>query len=129
MINKITREIKLIDFGSTMPLTNNQSDKFYGTLKFAAPESLNGKSYLLGPQEVWTLGNLLFGLVFRSDPFESEEETANLDVKRKMKLLGKSDTRMKATKNCIAAITAMLIKDPLQRIAMDDISNLKFFRD
>ncbi|KAI8918040.1 kinase-like domain-containing protein, partial [Entophlyctis helioformis] len=75
MIHTKTREIKLIDFGSTTKLEPGISTNiFYGTKKFAAPEAIQGKSYFPDAHEVWALGTLLYVLLFKMDPFKSDDE-------------------------------------------------------
>ncbi|KAL2919362.1 hypothetical protein HK105_201005 [Polyrhizophydium stewartii] len=88
MINVNTREIKLIDFGSTTHLDpDTTTNIFYGTKKFAAPEALDNRPYFPEKQEVWALGTLLYVLLFKMDPFKSDEEVCGLDIERRIQRL------------------------------------------
>ncbi|KAI4888173.1 hypothetical protein NFI96_014755 [Prochilodus magdalenae] len=68
--------IKLIDFGSaTMLQPGKLFHTFCGTLEYCSPEVLQGNPYK-GPElEMWSLGVLLYTLLFSENPFCSVEET------------------------------------------------------
>lgn len=66
--------IKLIDFGSSAYIKQGPFDVFVGTLDYAAPEVLNGQSYEGAPQDVWSLGILLYTLVYKENPFYNVDE-------------------------------------------------------
>ncbi|KAJ3350089.1 hypothetical protein HDU91_006296, partial [Kappamyces sp. JEL0680] len=132
MINKKTLDIKLIDFGSTMPLTLTPTTTFYGTQKFSSPEALCGNPYVLAHQEVWALGTLLYVLLFKMDPFANDEEILELDISRRMHRLrtstyGKNLPPIKISDEAAEAIMAMLSKDPLDRPRVDELLDLDFF--
>lgn len=75
--------IKLVDFGSAsrIPTGPRVEDKmfkqFNGTLAFAAPEIVKGHWYAPEAAEVWTLGILLFTMVFKKAPFTTTHEIIN----------------------------------------------------
>ena len=76
----------MIDFGSAthyVPATSIHSSPserklfstFYGTVEYCAPEVLVGEKYA-GPElEMWSLGVLLYILLFGEHPFFDIEET------------------------------------------------------
>ena len=78
--------MKLIDFGSAtyyVPVSDASSSPkerklfstFYGTVEYCAPEVLIGEKYA-GPElEMWSLGVLLYVLLFGEHPFYDIEET------------------------------------------------------
>ena len=90
LLNTNTLEPKLIDFGCAVQV-DNLNQRFYsfsGTPEFAAPEvrslcqsewhknDIYGEEeshYKSGPATVWTLGILLYVLVFGDTPFDSIE--------------------------------------------------------
>ncbi len=75
-----TQQVKLIDFGNASYLPNSKSDyftNFYGTLHVAAPEILNKVPYHGMPQEVWSLGVLLYTLAFGKRPFDSLQDISH----------------------------------------------------
>ncbi|KAK9980055.1 hypothetical protein ABG768_013453 [Culter alburnus] len=68
--------IRLIDFGSAALLEPGKLFYvFCGTLEYCSPEVLQGNPYE-GPElEMWSLGVLLYTLLFSENPFCSVEET------------------------------------------------------
>ncbi|XP_073705888.1 PAS domain-containing serine/threonine-protein kinase [Garra rufa] len=68
--------IQLIDFGSAALLEPGKLFyTFCGTLEYCSPEVLQGNPYE-GPElEMWSLGVLLYTLLFSENPFCSVEET------------------------------------------------------
>ncbi|KAJ2994205.1 ATP-dependent Lon protease pim1 [Globomyces sp. JEL0801] len=130
MINKETLELKLIDFGSTMPLCDQCTTTFYGTQKFSSPEALGGNPYLPSQQEVWALGTLLYVLIFKMDPFANDEEILELDIESRIDRLrsGHSGhTPIELSDECVQAICFMLSKVPEDRPRIDELLDMPFF--
>ncbi|CAM6032059.1 unnamed protein product [Sphagnum compactum] len=71
---------KLIDFGSAAFFGENVVfSTFCGTMEYCSPEVLTGNKYL-GPElEMWSLGILLYTLVFYENPFRTPQETIRAD--------------------------------------------------
>jgi len=73
--------IKLTDFGAASYLKDyNENNayfvnKFLGTLAYAPPEVLKGEQFGTIAQEVFSLGTILYLLIFGEIPFKSPEET------------------------------------------------------
>ncbi|ORX44749.1 Pkinase-domain-containing protein [Hesseltinella vesiculosa] len=69
--------VKLIDFGSAVILPRHYGEpkktflfeQFYGTFSFASPEILMKKLYRAEPAEIWSLGVLLYTILFGEIPF------------------------------------------------------------
>jgi serine/threonine protein kinase len=132
MINKHTLDIKLIDFGSTFPLSDTPATIFYGTQKFSAPEALCGKPYVLEEQEVWALGTLLYVLIFKMDPFSDDDEIMDLNIgKRIRRLLNKNGEdglrKYEVSDKAVEALCLMLSKDPVGRPKVSELLSLDFF--
>ncbi|KAI9837960.1 MAG: hypothetical protein M1819_006114 [Sarea resinae] len=73
--------IKLIDFGSAAYIKNGPFDVFVGTIDYAAPEVLAGKSYRGKEQDVWALGILLYTIIYKENPFYSIDEIMDHDLR------------------------------------------------
>ncbi|KAJ2961266.1 hypothetical protein NQZ79_g3523 [Umbelopsis isabellina] len=65
----------LIDFGSANYVKEGKRfDTFSGTLDYCAPEVLQGQPYEGPPQDIWSLGILLYTMVFKENPFYNIDE-------------------------------------------------------
>ncbi|KAG8534207.1 uncharacterized protein KY384_001051 [Bacidia gigantensis] len=73
--------VKLIDFGSAAYINNGPFDVFVGTIDYAAPEVLQGKSYRGREQDIWALGILLYTLVYKENPFYSIDEILDHELR------------------------------------------------
>jgi serine/threonine protein kinase len=130
MINTESKKIKLIDFGSCMPLQIEPVNVFYGTQKFSSPEALETKSYRLEDQEVWALGTLLYVLLFKMDPFINDEEIINFDIKKRIRKLrtgSPSISPIPISDNAYDLIIALMQKDPVNRPNLLAIRQFDFF--
>jgi serine/threonine protein kinase len=68
-------QVQLIDFGSAAYVKSDRMfETFSGTLDYAAPEILSGSRYHGPPQDIWSLGILLYTLVFKENPFYNIEQ-------------------------------------------------------
>ncbi len=105
-------ELKLIDFGSAAVYRpGHKFTTFYGTLEYCSPEVLEGNPYE-GPElEVWSLGILLYILVFGENPFFNAEETIRCQLLPPFEVSGE----------CLSLIKRVLEKDPKKRLKLDEI--------
>ncbi|KAI8825072.1 kinase-like domain-containing protein [Fimicolochytrium jonesii] len=144
MINTRTRQTKLIDFGSTTQLIPGKTtDIFYGTRKFASPEAAQGHSYYPESQEVWTLGTLLFVMLFKMDPFKDDEEIVDVDMEDKIassiEKCREEDEKEGATvhegdefdvsEDVVEVLKGMLHKDWGARLRVNEVLTLPWFKD
>ncbi|KAL9599378.1 MAG: hypothetical protein Q9219_003911 [cf. Caloplaca sp. 3 TL-2023] len=74
-------KVKLIDFGSAAYIKNGPFDVFVGTIDYAAPEVLQGRSYRGKEQDVWALGILLYTLIYKENPFYSIDEIMDRELR------------------------------------------------
>ena len=130
MINIKTQQVKLIDFGSLTTLDRGQHIRtFYGTKKFCSPEALKG-SYLPELQEVWALGTLFYVLLFKMDPFKTDDEVLDLDIGRRIERIrtyGINGQEISISDATLDALAKMLNKDWSQRPRVDQILHLPIF--
>ena len=113
LMDEETCEAKLIDFGSASFMDPQFHTVFRGTKEYAAPEVLLGKKYLGESSEVWSLGILLFTLVFGVNPFLDEKET----------IMGKYEYPVECSAELKHLIKSMLCVSASKRPSMNDILN------
>ncbi|KAL8728889.1 MAG: hypothetical protein Q9166_005129 [cf. Caloplaca sp. 2 TL-2023] len=104
-------KVKLIDFGSAAYIKNGPFDVFVGTIDYAAPEVLQGKSYRGKEQDVWALGILLYTLVYKENPFYSIDEIMDHELRIPWIMSEPS----------IDLIKAMLNRDVDQRLTISQV--------
>ncbi|KAJ6110644.1 hypothetical protein N7486_002879 [Penicillium sp. IBT 16267x] len=104
--------IKLIDFGSAAYIKNGPFDVFVGTIDYAAPEVLQGKSYRGKEQDIWALGILLYTIVYKENPFYNVDEI--LDHPLRIPFLPFSE-------ECIDLIRKMLDRDVDNRLTITEV--------
>ena len=79
LYNPRSKQIKLIDFGSAMPLTTEQYTSFKGTDVYIPPEYWNNNYYYPFPATVFAIGCLSFILLNGDCPFNKREDVKNFD--------------------------------------------------
>ncbi|XP_037644623.1 PAS domain-containing serine/threonine-protein kinase [Sebastes umbrosus] len=104
--------IRLIDFGSAAMMAPRKFFyNFCGTLEYCSPEVLQGNPYE-GPElEMWSLGVLLYTLLFSENPFCGVEEI--LDAKLKPPFPLSPDLH--------DMLCGLLHPDPTQRMTLDEL--------
>ncbi|KAI4809739.1 hypothetical protein KUCAC02_018604 [Chaenocephalus aceratus] len=104
--------IRLIDFGSAaMMAPRKLFYNFCGTLEYCSPEVLQGNPYE-GPElEMWSLGVLLYTLLFSENPFCGVEEI--LEAKLKPPFPLSPELRV--------VLCGLLHPDPAQRMPLDQL--------
>ncbi|KAI4093743.1 MAG: hypothetical protein LQ344_002646 [Seirophora lacunosa] len=112
-------KVKLIDFGSAAYIKNGPFDVFVGTIDYAAPEVLQGKSYRGKEQDVWALGILLYTLVYKENPFYSVDEIMDHELRIPWIM----------SEPCIDLIKAMLNRDVDQRLTITQVMEHHWCRE
>jgi len=135
LINPSTFEIKLIDFGSATTNIGNAEipySKFRGTRKYQAPNIYKKDTFDPLAQDVWSLGVMLFVMLFAADPFTSPEEAESVDI---LEQLHENIQYIRVEKNMTISeeaadlIMKMLEKDETARITLEEIIYHNFFRN
>jgi len=127
MINTQTKKIKLIDFGSMTRVEPGKTcSLFYGTKKFAAPEAVQAQPYHPKCQEIWVLGTLLFVLLFKADPFQTDAEIINEDIK--YRILRMADIGLVISKEATELLSGMMEKDWRKRLTAFEVLEMPWLR-
>ncbi|WEW55343.1 serine/threonine protein kinase [Emydomyces testavorans] len=106
------RHVKLIDFGSAAYIKKGPFDVFVGTIDYAAPEVLQGKSYHGKEQDVWALGILLYTIIYKENPFYNVNEI--MDHPLRVPFLPFTD-------DCLHLIRGMLNRNLEERLTITQV--------
>jgi serine/threonine protein kinase len=101
----------LIDFGSARPVGLTNPKIFKGTAQYAAPEVFGAQYYESVLADVWSLGIVLYILIFKRIPFCSLSEAKTIPPP----LYSGHD-------EAYDLINQMLQKDPTRRLSLDQVS-------
>ncbi|KAI1314602.1 hypothetical protein EDD11_001945 [Mortierella claussenii] len=108
-------QVKLIDFGSAVIIPRPQGklfDRFYGTINYASPEILKGEKYRAEAAEIWSLGILLYTILYGEVPFNDPVQAIS----------GPYITpRVRSSSECLHLLNWMLAKSPERRATIDDV--------
>ncbi|KAI8969055.1 kinase-like domain-containing protein [Mycotypha africana] len=118
-------QVKLIDFGSAVLLPRHYGDntnylfsQFYGTVSFASPEILLGRPYRAEPAEIWSLGVLLYTILFGEVPFYDSN----------MAIAGQfAQPKRSVSPECYNLISCMLNRSPEKRPSIHQVLNHPWF--
>ena len=126
-------DIKLIDFGLSKIFKNKENKiiklkTHCGSPFYASPEMIKGEKYYGNISDIWSLGVILYFMIFDELPFYESDlgrlykkilEEKYTIPKDKIKLVGK---------DAIDLIKKMLEKDPKKRIKINEIMEHNFFK-
>jgi len=108
-------QAKIVDFGSAENDDGNKTSNYCGSETYSSPEVLSGRKFYRIPQEIWSLGVLLFVMVVGSNPFENV-------VKAEECLLSFPAIPI-LTQDCRDLISSIVIKDVSKRLTLKQIQN------
>ena len=116
--------IKLIDFGLSHKLEENNFSNSFGSPSYVSPEVIKEKKYYI-ESEIWSLGVILYSLTFSQLPFENN--FTNLDQLFNCILNEEPTypilTRRNISNSLIDLISKMLEKNINKRIKLFEILN------
>ena len=127
IINNENIKIKLIDFGFAVKCNKNEFQNFFcGTLYYMPPEIIDKKKYLPYYSDIWSLGVLLYTMLYGKFPFNGNNDELyylinkceyffpeNIDISNEAKHL----------------IEKMIVFEPNKRICLEDIINDIWFKN
>ena len=114
--------VKLIDFGSAAYVKDGPFSMFVGTAGFAPPEVLGNGYYSGKPQDVWSLGILLYTLVFGENPFVDAEDILNNSPRF-------DRLKVDVSKGCLDMISCLLSKDVDKRPDIVEVINSEWLNE
>jgi serine/threonine protein kinase len=124
LIDEPTRQIKLIDFGASTPLSRSRTPVavFTGTKIYAAPEIWRGEPYMREQAEVYTLGVVLFQLFYKGPP--NSDDIRSLIVEKAEGMMGRTISEGSAE-----LLMKLMHVDPSQRPTIPEIKEFSFFKE
>ncbi|KAG0735745.1 hypothetical protein G6F57_008378 [Rhizopus arrhizus] len=114
-------KVKLIDFGSAVMIPRHSKKlfiRFYGTILFASPEILLQKHHRAEPAEVWSLGILLYTLLFGEVPFPDPKSAISGPILQ---------PKIRVSVECQHLIVSLLEKNPEHRPTIHQVLNHPWF--
>ena len=118
--------LKIIDFGlSNFKPENNLLSTPCGSPCYASPEMVSGKKYNGITNDVWSIGIILYAMIYGYLPFENVNNNNDLLFKK----IRECNVEY-AKNNCLLAldlIKLILVPDFNQRITINDIKRHKFY--
>ncbi|KAJ3373394.1 hypothetical protein GGF31_000827 [Allomyces arbusculus] len=113
MTNRSVLHVELIDFGSAAYARSAAPtmDVFCGTVEYCPPEIALGRKYQGKPQDVWSLGVLLYVLLYKEAPFANFDEIVAKEVR----------VPYVVSPGSVDLLLRMLNKDPAARPTMDAV--------
>ncbi|KAI8612630.1 kinase-like domain-containing protein [Chytriomyces sp. MP71] len=121
--------IKIIDFGSVATIPQRKCDyftRFNGTIHFASPEITNNQPYRGPEAEMWSMGVLLYTMVFGENPFHNPADIIRGDFRMPFDAELESD---KDGEGCRHLIKRLLTYNQNDRATMEEVLHHKWMRD
>jgi len=120
---KANHKVKIIDFGlCAQAPCDSMLDSFLGSVEYACPEILDRRPYNGCKAEVWSLGVMLFALLYGQFPFS----TYDRERKFRVELTFPADSTVSSTAKDL--VTSMLQVDPEMRFNLKEVSKHKWLR-
>lgn len=122
------RNVKLVDFGFTREYESRSLlDTICGTTCYMAPEMVQGKQYYGEAVDVWSLGVILYTLLYGEMPFEEEN-----DADTKEKVINdepRYPDSCLVPENGLVLVKKLLNKDYRQRPSLNEIINDSYLEE
>jgi len=128
-------EVKIIDFGLCKEISNGNNrrecdcesesaklDDFVGSTEYACPEILNKEPYYGCKADSWSLGILLYGLLYGQFPFTSYDRTNKFENSLSFPI----DVNVSSSAQDL--LQSMLTVDPEKRIKVEHILKHKWIK-
>ena len=123
--NKI---IKIIDFGFAIKCNRNEYQEFFcGTVYYMPPEIVNKQRYIPFYSDIWSLGVLLYAMIFGDFPFRANKQEKLFELINECNLIFPDDIKVSdKVKNLLSKI---IVIKPSKRISLEEILNDPWFQE
>ena len=113
--------IKIIDFGFAIKSDLNTYNKlFCGTPSYMSPEIVSRQNYIAQYSEIWSLGVLLFAMLYGRFPFKGKNEE-DLFVKIKEADLYFPDDKVIISNKIKKLFEMIFVVEPTKRPSLEEI--------
>ena len=119
-------KLKLWDFGWAKELTLENRSTFCGTMEYMAPEIVGSENYDYSV-DIWSLGILLYELLFGHSPFNADSNK-NIIFNIKKHELNYDNENKKISNSCKDLIERLLNENPQKRLRIKDILEHPFIK-
>lgn len=120
--------VKLTDFGFVREFNPHKRQFLLtvcGTTVYMAPELLKNEKYLGFAIDIWSLGVILYTMIYGEMPFDEDD-----DLKTKFKIIYDDPIyRDLGSPDAVLLVQKMLSKDPRNRPTLTEVLNLDFLID
>ena len=118
--------IKLIDFGFAIKCNRNDFQEFFcGTLYYMPPEIVNKQKYIPFYSDIWSLGVLLYTMLYGKFPFKSKKEEELFELINKAKLV--FPTNVNISDEAKKLLMKIIVIKPSKRLSLENILNDPWF--
>eukprot|EP01097_Dermamoeba_algensis_P005115 TRINITY_DN3257_c0_g1_i1.p1 TRINITY_DN3257_c0_g1~~TRINITY_DN3257_c0_g1_i1.p1 ORF type:complete len:346 (-),score=60.97 TRINITY_DN3257_c0_g1_i1:45-1082(-) len=126
-------EAKLVDFNLSFFWNPEElQTKYCGTVVYCAPEIVSGIPYYGPAQDIWSLGVVLYFLLFNSFPFTSEQRDKRAKRRSIMKHIAACEysipTSRRVSPEVIDLLTSILQLDSAKRPTISEIKKHPWFK-
>ena len=119
--------IKVIDFGFAIKCEKNEYQNiFCGTTNYMAPEIVNKENYIPYFSDIWSLGVLLYTMLFGVFPFQGKTDEELFNAINNIEFKFPSDDYVSNEVKLL--LQKMFIFEPRKRISLLDILLNKWFK-
>ena len=118
--------IKLIDFGFAIKCNKNEYQEFFcGTLNYMPPEIVNKQKYIPFYSDIWSLGILLYTMLFGIFPFKSNNDEKLFELINEAKLIFPNN--IEVSDKVKSLISKIIVIKPTKRLSLEEILNDSWF--
>lgn len=126
MINPISLDIKIIDFGFSITIEQDMPllTKFCGSIHYAAPEILNSIPYIGYPIDIWSLGILTYTMFSSNLSYPFDDKNDNFENLKYQICFDEPNYNRIKYKPIITLIQNMIKKEPNERCNINYVHNI-----